>query len=76
MTLFILYHFWQPNVLVTMIVAMLPLRYIVWWKKNNYLGIGVHCFSNTLAMITDLLERLGQRIRVSFLAVAAEPVFL
>ena len=58
-TLFIIYHFWQPNVLVTMIIAMLPLIYFVWWKKNIYLGIGVHCFSNSFAMITDLLERLG-----------------
>jgi membrane protease YdiL (CAAX protease family) len=59
-TLFIIYHFWQPQYLVTMIIAMLPLVYIVWWKKNVYLGVGVHCFLNIFGMAMDLLQRLKQ----------------
>jgi membrane protease YdiL (CAAX protease family) len=41
--LFSLYHFtslWQNP---SRIMAFLPLVYAVWWKKNVYLGIIVHC---------------------------------
>ena len=58
-SLFILYHFWQPQTLVTGIIAMLPLVYIVWWKKNVYLSVGLHCFINTFGWVMDLLQRLG-----------------
>ena len=58
-SLFILYHFWQPQALVTGIIAMLPLVYIVWWKKNIYLSIGMHCFINTFGWVMDLLQRFG-----------------
>ncbi len=58
-TLFMLYHFWQPQAFVTGIIAMLPLVYIVWWKKNVYLTIGVHLFINTFGWVMDLLQRLG-----------------
>lgn len=41
--LFSLYHFtslWQNP---SRIIAFLPMVYAVWWKKNVYLGILVHC---------------------------------
>jgi membrane protease YdiL (CAAX protease family) len=41
--LFSLYHFtslWQNP---SRIIAFLPMVYAVWWKKNVYLGIVVHC---------------------------------
>jgi membrane protease YdiL (CAAX protease family) len=41
--LFSLYHFtslWQNP---SRIIAFLPMVYAVWWKKNVYLGIIVHC---------------------------------
>jgi len=41
--LFSLYHFtslWQNP---SRIIAFLPMVYAVWWKKNIYLGIIVHC---------------------------------
>ena len=58
-TLFMLYHFWQPQTFVIGIIAMLPLVYIVWWKKNVYLTIGLHLFINTFGWVMDLLQRLG-----------------
>lgn len=41
--LFSLYHFtslWQNP---SRIIAFLPMVYAVWWKRNIYLGILVHC---------------------------------
>jgi len=58
-SLFILYHYWQPQAFVIGIVAMLPLVYIVWWKKNVYLTIGLHIFINTFGWVMDLSQRLG-----------------
>jgi hypothetical protein len=57
--LFIAYHFWQPHYLLTGIIATLPLVYFVWWKKNIYLGIGVHCFLNTFGWVVALVQKLG-----------------
>ncbi len=43
-----LYHFWQPhNFIATSIVGII-LSYIVWKKKNVYLGILIHCILNVL----------------------------
>ena len=57
--LFILYHFWQPQLLVTGIVGLLPWVYIVWWKRNIYLSVGLHCVINSLGWVMDLIQRLG-----------------
>ena len=57
--LFSAYHFWQPHYCVITVVSMLPLVYLVWWKKNIYLGIGVHCVLNTFGWLMGLVQRLG-----------------
>jgi membrane protease YdiL (CAAX protease family) len=57
--LFVLYHFWQPQFLVIGIIALLPLVYIVWWKRNVYLSIIVHCFINLLGSITEIIQRFN-----------------
>ena len=57
--LFSAYHFWQPHACVITVISMLPFVYFVWWKKNIYLGIGVHCFCNTFGWLTELIQRLG-----------------
>ena len=57
--LFISYHFWQPHFFLTGIISMLPFVYFVWWKRNVYLGIGIHCFINTFGWIADLIRRLS-----------------
>ena len=49
--LFGLYHFWQPyNLLATMAVGII-LSYVVWKKRNVYLGIAIHCTINVLGAI-------------------------
>lgn len=56
---FTLYHLWQPHYWGIMIIALLPWFYIVWWKKNIYLSIMVHCSTNLLGSIVDAIQRLG-----------------
>ena len=49
-TLFSIYHFWSPWQLVARILGIGPMVYAVWWKRNVYLGMAVHCALNTLAV--------------------------
>jgi|ADurb_Ile_03_Slu_FD_contig_21_1971496_length_1397_multi_3_in_0_out_0_2 membrane protease YdiL (CAAX protease family) len=49
--LFSLYHFFTPWQNVTRIIALLPLVYVVWWKRNIYIGIVTHCALNITGMI-------------------------
>jgi len=56
--LFMSYHFWQPQGIITMTIAFLPLIYFVWWKRNIYLSIGLHCFINLFGLTLDLLQRI------------------
>jgi hypothetical protein len=44
--LFSFYHFFTPWQNLLRIVALTPLFYTVWWRKNIYLGIIVHCLMN------------------------------
>ncbi len=54
--LFSAYHFWQPHYCVITVISMLPFVYFVWWKRNIYLGIGVHCFLNTFGWLMGLMQ--------------------
>jgi membrane protease YdiL (CAAX protease family) len=49
--LFGLYHFWQPHNYVAIIGVGIILSYIVWRKKNVYLGIIIHCVINLAGAI-------------------------
>ncbi len=44
--LFASYHFWSPWQVLVRIIAMLPMYYAVWWKKNIYIGIIGHVLLN------------------------------
>jgi membrane protease YdiL (CAAX protease family) len=57
--LFSLYHFFTPWQLLGRILALLPMVYAVWWRRNIYIGIAVHCMGNTVTMIALLLTILG-----------------
>ncbi len=48
--LFSLYHFFSPWQNITRIVALIPMVYVVSWKRNIYLSIFTHCLLNTLGM--------------------------
>ena len=57
--LFSLYHFtslWQNP---SRIIAFLPMVYAVWWKKNVYLGIIVHCGVIVISTLGILALALG-----------------
>lgn len=57
--LFSLYHFFSPWQNPIRIIALCPMVYLVFWKKNIYLGIIIHCTVNTLgamAMLPTILS--------------------
>lgn len=53
--LFALYHFWSPWLFVVRVIAMLPMVYAVWWKRNVWIGIGAHCLLN---LVGDVLTAI------------------
>jgi membrane protease YdiL (CAAX protease family) len=53
--LFSLYHFFTPWQNLSRIIAFMPMAYAVWWKKNIYLGMIVHCAGNTFGAIGMLV---------------------
>lgn len=44
--LFTLYHFWSPWLFAVRLIAILPMVYAVWWKRNIWIGIVAHCLLN------------------------------
>ncbi len=52
--LFSLYHFFTPWQNPGRILGLLPMVYAVWWKRNVYIGIAVHCLGNLVAMLALL----------------------
>lgn len=57
--LFALYHFFTPWQNLLRILAFLPISYSVWWKKNIYLGMIVHCLMNLIGSIMMLVAILN-----------------
>jgi len=53
--LFSLYHFFTPWQNPLRIMALLPVFYSVWWRKNIYLGIIVHCIMNLMGSFMLLM---------------------
>mgnify|MGYP001766916723 CR=1 FL=1 len=49
--LFALYHFWSPWQLVSRFLAVLPLVYIVNWKKDLRIGVAAHWILNTVGSL-------------------------
>ena len=58
--LFSLYHFWLPWEFFSRIIALLPMTYAVWWKRNVFIGIWVHVLLNSLGTIGLLVLILSQ----------------
>jgi membrane protease YdiL (CAAX protease family) len=52
--LFSLYHFFTPWQNVGRLLAFIPLFYAVWWKKNIYVGMLVHCAGNLVGALMML----------------------
>ena len=49
--LFSLYHFWQPYVYLTLIIALLPMIYMVWKTKDLRLAILTHSLLNIVGAL-------------------------
>lgn len=52
--LFALYHVWSPWMVLARTLALLPLIYIVRWKKNLGLGMAAHWLINSLDFFVGL----------------------
>jgi uncharacterized protein len=52
--LFSLYHFFSPWQNITRILVLIPMVYVVSWKRSIYLSILTHCLLNSLGMISML----------------------
>lgn len=51
--LFSLYHFWQPYIYLTLIIALLPLSWAVWKTKDLRVGIYTHCALNIIGALAS-----------------------
>lgn len=49
--LFSLYHFWQPQIYLTLVIALFPMTYLVWKTNSLKLGIYTHCGLNIVGAI-------------------------
>ncbi|MEB2786760.1 CPBP family intramembrane glutamic endopeptidase [Algoriphagus persicinus] len=49
--LFSLYHFWQPQIYLTLVIALFPMTYFVWKTKNLKLAIYTHCGLNIVGAL-------------------------
>lgn len=57
--LFGLYHVWQLYGFIGVFLLGAGLGYIVWWKKDIRLSIGLHVFANTLTRLILLISILA-----------------
>jgi membrane protease YdiL (CAAX protease family) len=50
--LFVVYHFWSPWLIPLRLLAIAPMVYFVWWKKNIFIGAIAHC---TMNLVSDVI---------------------
>jgi uncharacterized protein len=53
--LFALYHTWTPWLVIARTAGVLPLIYVVRWKKNVYLGVIAHCLLNVMDVVAGVI---------------------
>ena len=58
--LFSLYHFWSPWMFLSRAVLLIPMVYLVWWKRNIYIGIIAHCLLNLIGTVVLFAQLLAQ----------------
>jgi uncharacterized protein len=49
--LFSLYHFWQPYIYITLLLALLPMTYVVWKTKDLRVGMLTHSLMNIIGAL-------------------------
>ena len=53
------YHFWMPWQVPGLILGLLPAAFVVWWKRNIYLGMIIHITGNVLGSVVRLVGILS-----------------
>jgi membrane protease YdiL (CAAX protease family) len=57
--LFSLYHLWTPWMFFSRVILLVPMVYLVWWKRNIYIGIIAHCLLNLIGTLVLFAQLLG-----------------
>ena len=52
--LFSLYHFWQPQIYLTLFIALIPMVWLTWRTKSIRLAIYTHCGLNIVGALLSL----------------------
>ena len=61
LSLFSLYHLWQPWLYPTLFVALASLVFPVWWTRNMRIGVTIHCALNLIGGALTAALLLGPR---------------
>jgi uncharacterized protein len=61
LSLFTLYHLWQPWLYPTVFVALASLVFPVWWTRNMRIGVYIHCALNLIGGALTAALLLGMR---------------
>ena len=57
--LFSLYHWWTPWMFFSRLILLIPMVYIVKWKRNIYIGMIAHCLLNLIGTAVLFAQLLG-----------------
>jgi len=57
--LFSLYHWWTPWMFFSRLILLIPMVYLVWWRRNIYMGMIAHCLLNLIGTTVLFAQLLG-----------------
>jgi len=57
--LFSLYHLWTPWMFFSRLILLIPMVYLVQWKRNIYIGMIAHCLLNLIGTAVLFAQLLG-----------------
>ena len=57
--LFTVQHWWQPYNWAQIFLIMLPLVYLVWWRRGVWISVVMHCAGNSIGALLALWEFWG-----------------
>jgi membrane protease YdiL (CAAX protease family) len=57
--LFSFYHFWTPWMFFSRLILLIPMVYLVWWRRNIYMGMIAHCLLNLIGTTVLFAQLLG-----------------
>lgn len=55
---FALFHLWQPQNMPVIFITVLPWMFLIWWQRNVYLSMLIHCLGNSITASIALVEFL------------------